>query len=91
VLPEGAFASRSHIDTALRERRREVDTLIRSAVRGVVAGLDTLAPHRDPAVETWRLHALLDGLVVQAIAKPPLLGPEERRAILTARLDELAR
>ena len=81
------LAVRSQTDPELRDRRREVDGLIRDAVRGVVRGL--LAPHRDTDVETLRLHALLDGLVVQAIARPPALTPAEARTILDAHLSEL--
>lgn len=84
-----ALAVAAETDAGLRRRRGELDTLIRSAVRTVVADLDGLAPHRDPALETLRLHALLDGLVVQAIARPPLLSPGELRAILTAHLEDL--
>lgn len=86
-----ALAVAAEADAGLRRRRGELDTLIRSAVRDVVADLDGLAPHRDPALETRRLHALLDGLVVQAIARPPLLSPGDLRAILTAHLEDLTR
>lgn len=86
------LAVRSQSDPELRDRRREVDGLIRDAVRGVVRGLadlGLLAPHRDEDVETLRLHALLDGLVVQAIARPPALTPAEIQTILDAHLGEL--
>jgi hypothetical protein len=59
-----------------------VDGLIRDAVRGVVRRLEeigSLASHRDASIETRRLHALLDGLVVQAIAQPSVLTPAEIR------------
>jgi AcrR family transcriptional regulator len=83
------LAVRAQTDPELRQRRREVDGLIRSAVRGVVRQI--AAPHRDTGVETMRLHALLDGLVVQAIARPPVLTPADIRAVLDAHLSELAR
>jgi AcrR family transcriptional regulator len=88
------LAVRAQTDPELRERRREVDGLIRAAVHGVVRRLEEigkLAPHRDAEVETLRLHALLDGLVVQAIARPPALTPADVRTVLTAHLSELAR
>ena len=83
------LAVRAQTDPELRQRRREVDGLIRSAVRGVVRQI--VASHRDTDVETMRLHALLDGLVVQAIARPPVLTPADIRAVLDAHLSELAR
>jgi AcrR family transcriptional regulator len=89
-----ALAVRSQTDPELRDRRRDVDGLIREAVRGVVHGLadlDLLAPARDATVETLRLHALLDGLVIQAIARPPALTPAEVRTVLDTHLAELGR
>jgi len=88
------LAVRAQTDPELRERRREVDGLIRDAVRGVVTRLGeigALAPDRDAAIEVLRLHALLDGLVVQAIARPPVLTPAEIRTVLTAHLSDLGR
>jgi AcrR family transcriptional regulator len=82
-----SLAVAAETDAGLAERRRELDTLIRSAVRGVVAGLGVPRPE----VETLRLHALLDGLVVQAIARPPLLSAAEIRAVLAAHLADLTR
>jgi AcrR family transcriptional regulator len=88
------LAVRAQTDADLRERRREVDGLIRSTVHGVVrrlAQIGSLSPDRDLEVETLRLHALLDGLVVQGIARPPVLTPAEIRAVLAAHLAELSR
>ncbi|EIV92119.1 TetR/AcrR family transcriptional regulator [Frankia sp. QA3] len=87
------LVSNAHVGAQLREQRREVDGLIRYVVRTVIRQLDDLgrlAAHRDPEVETARLHALLDGLVVQGIADPPGVTPTGIRAVLHQHLDDLA-
>jgi hypothetical protein len=45
---------------------------------------------RDQALETRRLHALLDGLVIQLTAEPPRLTVDEARAVLAGHLADLA-
>lgn len=44
----------------------------------------------DPALETERLAALLDGLCLSAVLHPDLLGPARCRAVLDAHLAGLA-
>lgn len=60
-----------------------------SALAGL-AELGRLGPGRTRAAETARLHALLDGMVVQLLARPPRLSPQEARDILAGHLAELA-
>lgn len=89
-----ALVSNAHIGAELRKQRREVDGLIRYVVQTVIRQLDDLgrlAVHRDPDLETGRLHALLDGLVAQGIADPPGITPTDIRAVLRQHLDDLAR
>lgn len=81
-------------DLRLARRRQEVDEAIRGSVESVVMVLDeigSLGSGRDQALESRRLHALLDGLVIQLTADPPRLSPDEARAILAGHLADLAR
>ncbi|WP_323746881.1 TetR family transcriptional regulator C-terminal domain-containing protein [Catenulispora pinisilvae] len=52
--------------------------------------LGRLAEGRDQALESRRLHALLDGLVIQLTADPPRLTVNEARAIVAGHLADLA-
>ncbi|MEE1782137.1 TetR family transcriptional regulator C-terminal domain-containing protein [Streptomyces sp. SP17BM10] len=65
---------------AERRRRRRREPLRRTRR---ASGLDL-------AVETRRLSALLDGLTLQAVQHPDLVGPDELRAVLHRHLDTLA-
>lgn len=89
-----ALVTRAQQDRPMRTRRRRVDAMIRGVVETVVrrlGALGHLAPHRDPDAETARLHALLDGLVIQRLAQPPTLSAAQARRILHLHLDDLAR
>ncbi|MGA8117448.1 MAG: TetR/AcrR family transcriptional regulator [Actinocatenispora sp.] len=89
-----ALASQAHDDPGLRARRREVDALIRDAVRSAVlqlAELGLLAEHRDPENETVRLHALIDGLVVHALTRRASLPAARMSAVLRVHLTDLTR
>lgn len=82
----------AHRDPAAAQRRTEVDDLIRGAVDSAVAALDqlgNLSAERTRPAETARLHALLDGMVVQLLAQPPRLDPQQARDILTRHLTDL--
>jgi AcrR family transcriptional regulator len=83
----------AHRDPAAARRRTEVDDLIRGAVESAVAALaelHALGPGRTPQTETARLHALLDGIVLQLLADPPRLTPQQARALLARHLADLA-
>ncbi|MEU9040857.1 MULTISPECIES: TetR family transcriptional regulator C-terminal domain-containing protein [unclassified Kitasatospora] len=45
---------------------------------------------QDLDIETRRLSALLDGLTLQAVRHPDLVGPEDLCAVLHRHLDTLA-
>ncbi|MFI0943149.1 TetR/AcrR family transcriptional regulator [Streptomyces sp. NPDC021020] len=84
----------AHRDPAAAERRAEVDDLIRDSVESAVAALaelGRLGAGRTPATEGARLHALLDGLVLQLLAAPPRLTAARARALLADHLADLAR
>ncbi|MEZ0108490.1 AcrR family transcriptional regulator [Catenulispora sp. EB89] len=81
-------------DVRLARRRQEIDDAIRGSVESVVMVLDQigrLGPGRDQALESQRLHALLDGLVIQLTADPPRLSADEARAVMAGHLADLAR
>lgn len=87
-----ALVALAHRDPAAARRRAEVDELVRGAVESAVAALEelgALGAGRTRAAETARLHALLDGLVVQLLARPPRLRPQRAREILARHLAEL--
>lgn len=82
----------AHRDAAAAQRRTEVDDLIRGAVESAVAALeqlDALGTGRTRTAETLRLHALLDGLVLQLLARPPRLSPQQARDVLARHLADL--
>ncbi|WP_405669765.1 TetR family transcriptional regulator C-terminal domain-containing protein [Streptomyces sp. NBC_01527] len=79
-------------DVSAAQRRNEVDELIRGAVESAVAALEelgTLGAGRTRAAEAARLHALLDGMVVQLLARPARLSPQQARDMLVQHLAEL--
>jgi AcrR family transcriptional regulator len=87
-----ALVALAHRDPAAAQRRAEVDELVRGAVESAVAALEelgALGAERTRAAETVRLHALLDGMVVQLLARPPRLSPQQARKILARHLAEL--
>lgn len=87
-----ALVTLAHRDASAAERRTEVDELVRGAVESAVAALEelgTLGAGRTRAAESARLHALLDGMVLQLLARPPRLSPAEAQDMLAAHLAEL--
>ena len=88
-----ALVALARSDARLARRRQEIDDTIRGSVESVVMVLDQigrLGSGRDQALESRRLHALLDGLVIQLTADPPRLTPDEARAIVAGHLADLA-
>jgi AcrR family transcriptional regulator len=87
------LAVRAQTDPELRNRRRQVDGLVRDAVASAVEWLDRhghIGAGRDRPLEVRRLHALLDGMVVQAIGQPPALSAKQLPALLDSHLADLA-
>lgn len=87
-----ALVALAHRDPSAAQRRAEVDDLIRGAVESAVAALEelgALSAGRTHAAETARLHALLDGMVVQLLARPARLSRQQAQDILVQHLAEL--
>ncbi|HEY3480106.1 MAG TPA: TetR family transcriptional regulator C-terminal domain-containing protein [Streptomyces sp.] len=88
-----ALVSLARSDVRLARRRQEIDDTIKYSVESVVMVLDgigQLGGGRDQSLESRRLHALLDGLVIQLTADPPRLTPDEARAVLASHLADVA-
>ncbi|MGW6919201.1 TetR family transcriptional regulator C-terminal domain-containing protein [Kitasatospora sp. NPDC054939] len=82
--------ARPELRSRVEELQSGMDSLIVRALEAAEAS-GGLLPGLDPAVESRRLSALLDGLTVQAVLQPERIGPEELRAVLRRHLDSLAR
>jgi AcrR family transcriptional regulator len=88
-----ALVALAHTDERVATRRTQIDDMIRGSVQSVVlalADIGRLGKGREEAVETRRLHALLDGLVIQLIAEPPRLSADDARAAIALHLADLA-
>ncbi|GGF84279.1 HTH-type transcriptional regulator PksA [Paenibacillus albidus] len=87
-----AFVGNAVIDPEMQALKYEVHNRLHEAFRGM---LEYLAAHHllkeglDLAVESKRLHALVDGLVVHNIIYPELMTPEEMVQQVTVHLDSL--
>ncbi|MFD7905054.1 TetR/AcrR family transcriptional regulator [Kitasatospora sp. NPDC059747] len=87
-----AFVTAARTRPELRPRAAEMQAGLDDLVRRVLeetARSGALAPGLDLAVETRRLSALLDGLTLQAVQHPDLVGPDELRTVLRRHLDSL--
>nr|BFD89645.1 TetR family transcriptional regulator C-terminal domain-containing protein [Kitasatospora sp. Xyl93] len=88
-----SFVTAARTRPELRPRAAELQAGLDDLVRRVLVESERsgrLAPGLDLAVETRRLSALLDGLTLQAVQHPDLVGPDELRAVLRRHLDTLA-
>ncbi|MEV7184285.1 TetR family transcriptional regulator C-terminal domain-containing protein [Kitasatospora sp. NPDC093102] len=88
-----SFVTAARTRPDLRPRAAEMQAGLDDLVRRVLAESERsggLAPGLDLDVETRRLSALLDGLTLQAVQHPDLVGPDELRAVLRRHLDTLA-
>ncbi|GAB7185562.1 DNA-binding transcriptional regulator YbjK [Kitasatospora sp. Ki12] len=88
-----SFVTAARTRPELRPRAAEMQTGLDALVRRVLAEAvraGGLAPGLDLDIETRRLSALLDGLTLQAVQHPALVGPDELRAVLRRHLDTLA-
>ncbi|RFU19166.1 TetR/AcrR family transcriptional regulator [Geodermatophilus marinus] len=87
-----ALTARALVDPDLAELRdRSADGLhlLCGAVLRALAEDGRLRTGLDPALETERLYALLDGLAVHALTRPSALPPDRVRWVLAAHLDDL--
>ncbi|MGY1712307.1 TetR/AcrR family transcriptional regulator [Geodermatophilus sp. SYSU D00758] len=87
-----ALTARALVDpdlAELRDRSAEGLQLLCGAALRALAGAGRLRAELDPALETERLYALLDGLAVHALTRPSALPPARVRQVLTAHLDDL--
>ncbi|MBV2155253.1 TetR/AcrR family transcriptional regulator [Kitasatospora sp. SUK 42] len=88
-----SFVTAARTRPELRPRAAEMQTGLDALVRRVLVEAERsggLAPGLDLAVETRRLSALLDGLTLQAVQYPDLVGPDALREVLHRHLDSLA-
>ncbi len=88
------LASRAQTDPSAQRRAREADDGIRQVVNLAVdalAAAGLLAHGADHGAEKARLHALLDGLTLHALANAELMPPGQVRALLADHLGSLAR
>ncbi|NUP50190.1 MAG: TetR family transcriptional regulator [Catenulispora sp.] len=87
-----AVVALAHSDERAAVRRTQIDGMIHDSVQSIVLALDgigRLGKGREEAAETKRLHALLDGLVLQLLAEPPRLSVEEARGVVARHLEDL--
>ncbi|MET8544713.1 TetR family transcriptional regulator C-terminal domain-containing protein [Kitasatospora sp. NPDC004799] len=88
-----SFVTAARARPDLRPRAAELQAGLDDLVRRVLVESERsggLAPGLDLDVETRRLSAMLDGLTLQAVQHPDLVGPDELRAVLRHHLDTLA-
>ncbi|MFD7643526.1 TetR/AcrR family transcriptional regulator [Kitasatospora sp. NPDC059795] len=88
-----SFVSAARTRPELRGRLATMQAGLDDLVRRVLTETDrvgALVPGLDLDLETRRLSALLDGLALQAVQHPLLVGPDELCAVLRRHLDALA-
>ncbi|MFJ4188731.1 TetR/AcrR family transcriptional regulator [Kitasatospora sp. NPDC089509] len=89
-----SFVTAARTRPELRPRAAELQAGLDELVRRVLVELErtgALTPGLDHELETRRLSALLDGLTLQAVQHPDLVGPDELHAVLRRHLDTLAK
>ncbi|MFJ8443470.1 TetR/AcrR family transcriptional regulator [Kitasatospora griseola] len=88
-----SFVTAARTRPELRGRLAKMQTGLDELVHRVLLETDragALTPGLDLTVETRRLSALLDGLTLQAVQHPLLVGPDELCAVLRRHLGSLA-
>jgi hypothetical protein len=83
-----AFVGKAVADQALHELNARVYDELRALIHRLVP--DTLGPGRDPDLETERIYALVDGLVLHAALRPEVWTPHHLAGIIRYHLDTLA-
>jgi AcrR family transcriptional regulator len=82
-----AFVGKATADPALHALNTRIYDELRDLVRQIVALIQR--PGLDPDLETERLYALVDGLVLHAVLRPEQWPPERITAVLSYHLDNL--
>lgn len=88
-----AFTGRALVDPGLRALRDEAYDLLHAACRRLVSAIvpaDAARRRRQVDLETERLYALLDGLLLHGVVRPDRAKPTLLRRILAHHLDALA-
>jgi AcrR family transcriptional regulator len=87
-----AFSARALVDPALRELLDEGWDLLREVCHNLIRRFvdPAAAAHPDVEVETARLHALVDGLLVHGVLRPAHADATALRRALVRHLDDLA-
>jgi AcrR family transcriptional regulator len=83
-----AFVGKAVAEPALHDLNARVYDDLRALLRRLVP--DVLGPGRDADLETERLYALVDGLVLHAALRPEQCTPERMADIIRYHLDTLA-
>lgn len=87
-----AFTARSLVDEELHSLRDEGYDVLRSVCEAVVLGLSPDEADTDGvAVETDRLYAVVDGLLIHRLMRPDRLSPTQVAAVLRHHLTGVAR
>ncbi|MGW2375260.1 MULTISPECIES: TetR/AcrR family transcriptional regulator [Kitasatospora] len=87
-----SFVTAARTRPELLPRAGELQAGLDALVRRVLVEMErsgALLPGLDLDLETRRLSALLDGLTLQGVQHPDLVGPDELRAVLRRHLDTL--
>lgn len=86
-----AFTARALVDPALRALRDEGWDLLRQVCQVLLTRLaaGAVPPGWDVGLESARLHALVDGLLVHGVLRRERLDPGEIRRVLRRHLDAL--
>ncbi len=87
-----AFSARSLVDPALARVQGDVDRRLGEAFDIMIAVLadgGVLRPGVDPDIESERLYALVDGLIVHGLLRPAGVADPSPTAVVTAHLREI--
>ncbi|NGN62691.1 TetR/AcrR family transcriptional regulator [Streptomyces sp. A7024] len=85
-----AFTARALVDPPLRALRDEAYDLLRAACLNQIGRLTGPGAALDADLETDRLYALIDGLLVHGVTRPARATPTTLLAVLDHHLRELA-
>ncbi|WP_152392446.1 TetR/AcrR family transcriptional regulator [Paenibacillus guangzhouensis] len=87
-----SFIGRSLVDPTFRELSQEVHMALYNGFRRIVQGLIQMKLTKedvDAELETRRLHALVDGLVIHSVTNAKRHNPDDMWRVVKLHLDEL--